>query len=88
MVHAPAMFMVTEADAAAIRTAFHDEGELPAVIELRQRFPGITDHALDLHKHSNRAASAGCGSGPPSVSPVSAPSSNGRDRNGRWLRQG
>lgn len=37
--------MVTEADAAAIRTAFHEEGELSAIIELRQRFPGITDHA-------------------------------------------
>ncbi len=45
VIHAPAMFMVTEADAAAIRTAFHEEGELSAIIELRQRFPGITDHA-------------------------------------------
>ena len=34
------MFMVTEADAAAIRTAFHEKGELSAVIELRRRFPG------------------------------------------------
>jgi len=39
------MFVVTEADAAAIRTVFHEEGELSAIIELRQRFPGITDHA-------------------------------------------
>ena len=39
------MFVVTEADAAAIRTAFHEEGELSAMIELRQRFPGIADHA-------------------------------------------
>ena len=45
VVHAPTMFMVTEADAAAIRAAFHEEGELSAIIELRQRFPGITDHA-------------------------------------------
>ena len=45
VVHAPAMFMVTEADAAAIRAAFHEEGELSAIIELRQRFPGVTDHA-------------------------------------------
>jgi len=45
VVHALAMFMVTEADAAAIRAAFHEEGELSAIIELRQRFPGITDHA-------------------------------------------
>ncbi len=40
-----AMFVVTEADAAAIRAAFHEEGELSAIIELRQRFRGITDHA-------------------------------------------
>ena len=39
------MFVVTEADAAAIRIAFHKEGELSAIIELRRRFPGITDHA-------------------------------------------
>ena len=39
------MFVVTEADAAAIRAAFHKDGELSAIIELRQRFPGITDHA-------------------------------------------
>lgn len=39
------MFVVTEADAAAIRAAFNEEGELSAIIELRQRFPGITDHA-------------------------------------------
>jgi len=45
VLHAWAVFMVTEADAAAIRTAFHEEGELSAIIELRQRFPGITDHA-------------------------------------------
>jgi len=45
MAHAAAMFVVTEADAAAIRATFHEEGKLSAVIELRQRFPGITDHA-------------------------------------------
>ncbi len=39
------MFIVTESDAAAIRDAFHEEGELSAIIELRWRFPGITDHA-------------------------------------------
>jgi hypothetical protein len=39
------MFVVTEADAAAIRTVFNQEGELSAVIELRRRFPGITDNA-------------------------------------------
>ena len=45
MSHASAMFIVTEADADAIRTAFHKDGELSAIIELRRRFPGITDHA-------------------------------------------
>jgi hypothetical protein len=39
------MFVVTEADAAAIRTVFNQEGELSAAIELRRRFPGITDNA-------------------------------------------
>lgn len=39
--HALAMFVVTEADAAAIRVAFQEEGELSAIIELRRRFPGI-----------------------------------------------
>jgi hypothetical protein len=39
------MFVVTEADAAAIRAVFNQEGELSAAIELRRRFPGITDNA-------------------------------------------
>ena len=39
------MFVVTEADAAAIRAVFEEEGELSAAIELRRRFPGITDNA-------------------------------------------
>jgi hypothetical protein len=38
------MFMVTEADAAAIRKAYERDGELSAAIELRRRFPGITDN--------------------------------------------
>jgi hypothetical protein len=41
----PTMFGVTEADAAAIRTIFEQEGDLSAAIELRRRFPGITDNA-------------------------------------------
>ena len=36
---------MTEADAEAIRAIFDQEGELSAVIELRRRFPGITDNA-------------------------------------------
>jgi hypothetical protein len=43
--HLPAMFMVSEEDAAAIRTTFEHEGELAAAIELRRRFPGIADNA-------------------------------------------
>ena len=38
------MFVITEADAAAIRATFDQEGELSAAIELRRRFPGITDN--------------------------------------------
>lgn len=43
--HMPQMFIVTEEDAAAIRAAFDQGGELSAVVELRRRFPGITDNA-------------------------------------------
>jgi hypothetical protein len=39
------MFVVTEADAAAIRAAFEQHGELSAAVELRRLFPGITDNA-------------------------------------------
>jgi hypothetical protein len=39
------MFVVTEADAAAIRDVFDQEGELSAAIELRRRFSGVTDNA-------------------------------------------
>ena len=43
--HAFGMFLITEADADAIRAIFSQEGELSAAIELRRRFPGITDNA-------------------------------------------
>jgi hypothetical protein len=43
--HAPAMFAVTEADAAAIRAVFEQRGEFAAAVELRRLFPGITDNA-------------------------------------------
>ena len=39
------MFPVTEAEAATIRAAFEQEGDLSAGIELRRLFPGITDGA-------------------------------------------
>ena len=42
--HAPRMFVVSEAEAAAIRSAFDRGGELSAAVELRRLFPGITDN--------------------------------------------
>jgi len=39
------MFVVTEADAAAIRAVYQQLGEFAAAVELRRRFPGITDNA-------------------------------------------
>jgi len=38
------MYVVTEADAVAIREVYERDGELSAAIELRRRFPGITDN--------------------------------------------
>jgi hypothetical protein len=38
------MFVVSEAEAAAIRTAFDQGGELSAAIELRRLFPGVSDN--------------------------------------------
>jgi hypothetical protein len=43
--HAPAMFVMSEAEAAAIRTAYEQRGELSAAVELRRRFPGIASTA-------------------------------------------
>jgi hypothetical protein len=39
------MFVVTEAEAAAIRSAFDRGGELSAAVELRRLFPGVMDNA-------------------------------------------
>jgi hypothetical protein len=39
------MFAISETEAAAIRAIFEQRGELSAAIELRRRFPGITDNA-------------------------------------------
>ena len=39
------MFVVTEAEAAAIRAAFEQRGELSAAVELRRLFPAVTDTA-------------------------------------------
>ena len=35
------MFSVNEAEAAAIRAAFEQDGELSAAVELRRLFPGV-----------------------------------------------
>jgi hypothetical protein len=40
----PDMFCVSETEAAAIRTAYEQDGELSAAIEPRRLFPGITDN--------------------------------------------
>ena len=39
------MFTVSEEEAAAIRAAYEQRGELSAVVELRRRFPGIASTA-------------------------------------------
>ena len=43
--HPAAMIVVTEAEAAAIRAAFEQRGELSTAVELRRLFPGVTDTA-------------------------------------------
>ena len=42
------MFAITEAEAAAIRAVFRQRGKFAAAVELRRRFPGITDNAQAL----------------------------------------
>ena len=39
------MFVVSEAEAAAIRAVYEQRGEFAAAVELRRRFPGIADNA-------------------------------------------
>jgi hypothetical protein len=39
------MFVVTDAEAAAIRATFEQHGEFAAAVELRRLFPGVTDTA-------------------------------------------
>ena len=43
--HGFRMFMVSAAEAAAIRQAYEESGELAAAVELRRYFPGIADNA-------------------------------------------
>jgi len=37
------MFVVSDAEAAAIRAIFHERGEFAAAVEMRRLFPGIRD---------------------------------------------
>jgi hypothetical protein len=39
------MFVVTEAEADAIRAVYEQRGEFAAAVELRRLFPGVTDNA-------------------------------------------
>jgi hypothetical protein len=39
------MFVVSETEAAAIRAVYQQRGEFAAAVELRRRFPAITDNA-------------------------------------------
>jgi hypothetical protein len=39
------MFVVTDADAAAIRAVYQQRGKFAAALELQRLFPGITDNA-------------------------------------------
>ena len=41
------MFVITEAEAAAIRAVYQQRGELSAAVELRRLIPGIADATQD-----------------------------------------
>jgi len=70
------MFVVTEADAAAIRAAFEQAGELSAAVEVRRRFPGIADNA-----QARACARTIAGWRPPAAAPCPAtPPHSGRER--------
>jgi hypothetical protein len=49
------MFVVTEADAAAIRAVFDQEGELSAAIEVRRLFLAIADN-VKVRAHARTIA--------------------------------
>jgi hypothetical protein len=63
--HAPVMFVVTEADAAAIRAVYEQRGEFAAAVELRRRFPDITDNAqgTGVRAHHRRLEAAAAATG-------------------------
>jgi hypothetical protein len=65
--------VVSEADAAAIRIAYAEGGELSAAIELRRLFPGIIDN-----ENARRCARSIAGWQPVPVQPVKRPASRRR----------
>jgi len=60
--------MVNEATAEAIRRAYHDNGELAAVVELRRHFPAITDNV-----EARRCVRTIAGWRPPASAPATDP---------------
>jgi hypothetical protein len=76
------MFVVSEKDAAAIRTAFDQGGELSAAVELRRLFRGITDN--DQARTSARTIA---GWKPLPLTPRPATRLH-RGRDAGWLRAG
>jgi hypothetical protein len=61
--HAAAMFVVTEAEAAAIRAVFEQQGELSAAIELRRLFPGVVAISPKSSQRSGGQGASGTGRG-------------------------
>ena len=67
--HALAMFVVSEAEAAAIRSAFDRGGELSAAVELRRLFPAITDNVQARECARTIAGLEAAGRGPATPDP-------------------
>ena len=67
------MFVVTEAQAAAIRAIFEQSGELSAAVALRRLFPGITDHVqARLWRPNHRRLGAAASASSQAVAPAQA----------------
>ena len=55
------MFVVTEADAAAIRAVYQQRGEFAAAVELRRRFPASPTTRRRGSAHGPSQAGSRCG---------------------------
>jgi hypothetical protein len=64
---APRMFVISEAEAAAIRAIFDQRGELSATVELRRLFPAITDNVQARERARTIASWKPLPSAPPPV---------------------